>query len=66
MTSLAQALGTDLSSLIDATAAARVLPPEYVISRRELQAVREAVASIETLVSGIANPSYRRKRRATH
>lgn len=63
MASLAEALGVALSALVGGSESPRVDTPDYVISRHELRAVREAVASIDTLVSSIANPTYRRKRR---
>jgi hypothetical protein len=33
------------------------------VCKRDLQVVREAAASIETLIQGIASPRYRIKRR---
>jgi transcriptional regulator with XRE-family HTH domain len=63
MTRLASALGIELAALIASPSAPRaVAPPEYRISKRELLAVREAVASIEALVKQVARPTYRRAR----
>lgn len=63
MAHMADALGVSLAMLVGAGERTGAGQPEYRISKRELQVVREAAASIEVLVQSIASPSYRAKRR---
>lgn len=64
MERLARALDVPLTTLVDSQNRVRSTDQDYRISKRELQAVREAVSSIDALVDSIGNPRYRIKRRA--
>lgn len=63
---LADALGVAVSDLLVAHERTRTHGPEYRITRRDLQAVREAVASVSEMVENLGSPTYppprRRKR----
>ncbi len=59
---LASGLGIGLPELFAAVERPRPPEPEYRISQRDLQAVREAVASIESAFGNIASPPYRVRR----
>jgi transcriptional regulator with XRE-family HTH domain len=59
---LASALDVRLSELVAGADQPRPARNDYRISKRDLQVVREAAASIETLVQGIASPRYRIRR----
>lgn len=60
---LASGLGISLPELFATVERPRPPEPEYRISESDLQAVREAVASIESTFGNIASPPYRVKRR---
>lgn len=60
---LSGALGVKLSDLVTDAEQTRPHPVDFRISKRDLQVVREAAASIESLVGNIASPRYRIKRR---
>lgn len=64
MERLADALGVTLAMLVGVGERPRAAPPDYRISKRDLQVVREAAASIEALVQNITSPPYRIRRRS--
>jgi transcriptional regulator with XRE-family HTH domain len=64
MSQLANALGIALSVLVSTAERSRTTSADYRISKRDLQVVREAAASIEALVENITSPTYRAKRRS--
>lgn len=59
---LSVALGVRISDLVADADHSRPAQVDYRITKRDLQVVREAAASIETLVESIASPRYRIKR----
>lgn len=59
---LASGLGIGLPELFATVERPRPPEPEYRISQRDLQAVREAVASIESAFGNIVSPPYRVRR----
>ena len=61
MARLCDALGVSMSELLEGYE--RAPGREYRISKRELQVVREAAASIGALVDHLASPLYRKRRR---
>lgn len=60
---LASGLGIPLPELFAAVDRPRLPEPDYRISERDMQAVREAVASIESAFGNIASPPYQIRRR---
>lgn len=64
MAQLARALDVELPVLLGGSdGRPRTSASDYVISKRDLQVVRDAAASIESLVETIASPTYRVKRK---
>jgi transcriptional regulator with XRE-family HTH domain len=57
--SLADALSVNMSDLVTDAEGSRPARVDYRITKHDLQVVREAAASIETLVEHIASPRYR-------
>jgi transcriptional regulator with XRE-family HTH domain len=62
MAQLAEALGVPLMSLVGAVDSGQS-SQDYRVSKRDLQVVREAVASIGALVDQITSPPYRGTKR---
>jgi len=62
LSQLAEALGLPLVSLMSSVDPGQAAH-DYRVSRRDLQVVREAAASIGALVDHITSPPYRMKRR---
>lgn len=62
MARLAGALGIGLAALVDSPDPPKTAP-EYTVSKRELQAARESLATVAAFFSQIASPPYRRRRR---
>lgn len=63
MARLCDALGLGMSELFEGFDRERASGKEYRISKRELQVVSEAAASIGALVDHLTSPRYRTKRR---
>jgi transcriptional regulator with XRE-family HTH domain len=63
MARLAEALDVDLATLIRGRDESQSSSSDYRISRDHLQAVSEAVASVEALVNQVASPPYRKRQR---
>jgi transcriptional regulator with XRE-family HTH domain len=63
MARLADALSVSLADFLPVLRQTRPTSGEYRISRRDLQELREAVASIGTWTEQVESPSYRKPRR---
>lgn len=60
---LAEALGVAIPDLFPAARADRSAANEYRLSKRDVQVVRDAAASLGALMENLTSPPYRTKRR---